>query len=127
LLSHPVDDDRDGYPISTDCNDHDASVHPHADEIGQDGIDQDCNGYDQTIDVKYAVYSHDGTKLKLRATSFLRVNAALQINGTGPLTWRAPRRDWIYDGAAPEGAPPLITIKGVEGEVIVRPRPPTRR
>jgi len=127
LLSHPIDDDHDGYSISTDCNDHDASVHPHAPEIGRDGIDQDCNGYDQTIDVKYAVYSHDGTKLKLRATSFMRANAALEIIGTGPLTWRPARRDWLYDGAAPEGAPSLITIKGVEGEVIVRPRPPSRR
>jgi len=28
LLSHPIDDDHDGYSISTDCNDHDAELIP---------------------------------------------------------------------------------------------------
>ena len=37
----------DGYVVlGTDCNDDDASVHPDAEEIYEDGIDQDCNGTD---------------------------------------------------------------------------------
>lgn len=127
MLSHPVDDDGDGYSVNTDCNDHDASVHPGAAERTRDGVDQDCNGYDQTIDVKYAVYSHDGTRLRLRATTALGERAQLQLVGTGALTWRAVRGDWIYDGAAPEGIPATITLKGLEGEVSLSPRPPTAR
>lgn len=36
--------DLDGYPVSLDCNDGDASVHPGALEWCGDGIDQDCDG-----------------------------------------------------------------------------------
>jgi bacillopeptidase F len=126
-LSTPVDADGDGYPIGQDCNDLDASVYPGAHEIKRDGVDQDCNGFDLTIRVRYAVYSHDGSRLALRVTSGLGANAALEIVDGGPLTWRAVRSDWIFDTGALAGAPPLITIRGVEGEVTVRPRPPTRR
>jgi hypothetical protein len=41
---------------SGDCNDYDASVHPNAPEIPNDGIDQNCNGYD----LKAWYYDHDG-------------------------------------------------------------------
>lgn len=41
------DDDADGYSESMgDCDDSDKSVHPGADDICGDGIDQDCNGSD---------------------------------------------------------------------------------
>ena len=43
---HSIDRDRDDYPISTDCDDTDPDVHPFAAEIADDGIDQDCNGFD---------------------------------------------------------------------------------
>ncbi len=123
-ISVPVDDDGDGYVVGTDCNDQDATVHPGARDVRRDGIDQDCNGYDLTLDVEYAVYSHDGSRLSLRVTSALRSQAALEIVGVGPLTWRPARRDWIFDGSTP-AILKQITVRGVEGEVRQRPRPPT--
>ena len=44
----PVDADGDGYFPDYDCDDEDASVHPNAEEIPYDGIDQDCYGSDLT-------------------------------------------------------------------------------
>lgn len=43
-----VDADGDGWPSDLDCDDEDATVFPAADEILDDGIDQDCSGSDAT-------------------------------------------------------------------------------
>ena len=49
------DDDDDGYgdirifegiADGSDCNDDAVSIHPNASEIGWDGVDQDCSGFD---------------------------------------------------------------------------------
>lgn len=44
--SVPADDDGDGSPVGTDCDDASPDVHPGADDVCEDGIDQDCDGAD---------------------------------------------------------------------------------
>ena len=41
-----VDADNDGFAAADDCDDHNATVFPHAIEHPHDGIDQDCDGAD---------------------------------------------------------------------------------
>lgn len=41
-----VDADGDGVDASVDCDDAAASVHPCAEEVAGDGVDQDCDGVD---------------------------------------------------------------------------------
>jgi hypothetical protein len=41
-----LDDDDDGDPDASDCDDTDASVYTGATETPDDGIDQDCSGFD---------------------------------------------------------------------------------
>lgn len=44
-----VDDDGDGFSeVEGDCDDSNASINPEAEEICDDGIDQDCSGADLT-------------------------------------------------------------------------------
>ena len=122
----PTDLDGDGYGAGRDCNDRDPTVHPGASEKARDGIDQDCNGLDLSISIKYAVYSHDGAILRMRVTSARRAEAGLEIDGVGALTWRAPYADWIFESGTGEVFRE-ITVRGPEGAVTVRPRQPTRR
>ena len=41
-----ADYDGDGYTLSEDCDDDDASIHPRAGDTYGDGIDSDCDGLD---------------------------------------------------------------------------------
>jgi hypothetical protein len=50
LSGEGTDQDRDGYLASVDCDDADASVHPGAEEVWYDGVDQDCDDSDDDQD-----------------------------------------------------------------------------
>ena len=112
-----VDADADGYTADIDCNDADYGVHPGAAEIKHDGIDQDCNGYDLTIDILHVDYKPYGDKLVVEATSTLAGDAQLQLQGYGLMYWNAARGTWLLTVKGVGGNPGTLTVSGIEGAV----------
>jgi serine protease AprX len=125
----PPDLDADGYAADVDCDDTDASVHPGAAELKGDGIDQDCNGFDLTIEVARARYLSSKDKLIIWANSDLGSAAGLRVTvdleGGGSidraLAWNNSKGRWqktLKSFASKFGAPPsAVSVYGDEGSM----------
>ncbi len=116
-----ADADSDGYFIDavcrteTDCNDTEASIHPNATEIKHDAVDQDCNGFDLTIDVVNSGYSFTLRRLKVEASSELGGGANLELLGYGPMTWNAASSKWEKNVGSVMRFPRRVIVTGPEG------------
>jgi bacillopeptidase F len=82
-------------------------------EIKHDGIDQDCNGYDLTIDIITASYTTKKDKLVVDAISALAQAANLSLVGYGPMSWAGNK--WTITIQPADGNPGTVTVSGAEG------------
>ena len=111
------DKDNDSFDMASDCDDLDPSIHPGALEISLDGIDQNCDGADSTIDVYLANYDPAKNKLFVNAISALGEAANLSIDNYGEMRWNNGRSVWkgVIDGVMVY--PASIVVTGTEGSV----------
>jgi serine protease AprX len=123
----PDDVDADGFASDIDCNDNDASIHPAAIEIARDGIDQNCDGFDLSIEITLAKFQRE--KVYIHATSDLNSEAGLSVTFllndgtevTRPMSWKSKDGHWQKSisrfGYRIGSYPISVRISGIEGEV----------
>lgn len=120
-----TDSDGDGFfvesacAIELDCNDQDAAIYPGATEVKHDSIDQDCNGYDLSIDIISAIYRSDTDVLEVIATSTLGQGAGLQLDAFGPMAFNSASNQWELLVPAAGGNPSVVIVSGLEGSESV--------
>lgn len=102
-----------GCPALVDCVDRDARISPAALEVPADGVDQDCDGADLTIEATARLV--EGALLVV-ARSRLGAAAGLTTSA-GPLRFDRASGTW-RGRLSPAG--PTLTVTGVEGSVVVR-------
>ena len=116
------DDDMDGFTSSEDCNDHNPMIYPGAPEIKNDGIDQNCNGFDLTINIIKAAYraKRRRGRLIVEATSSLGKKAHLELVGYGPMRWNRRKSKWTIIIRRVGIDPGMLTVSGIEGSETIQ-------
>jgi bacillopeptidase F len=83
--------------------------------VKHDGVDQDCNGFDLTIEITAAEYSASRGKLSVQATSALADGAALEVVGYGAMRWDRKKQVWKFSASGISVNPGTVTVSGIEG------------
>lgn len=119
-----TDGDNDGYFAAggcgtlIDCDDGDVGLNPSTTEVKHDGIDQNCNGYDLTVDIINAVYLVADSTLNVEATSDLGKNADLELLHFGAMRWNRKQNRWTLSVTNVSQAPEIVTVGGIEGYTL---------
>ncbi len=118
----PLDADGDGFDQETDCDDTDPAVHPDADEVGCDGVDNDCDGSidRHTVPSTYATLQDavdavgQGSEICVEPGTYAE---RLDLTGrTLTITGRAGPAETTLDLA---GELPLLTVDNLDDEGVV--------
>ncbi len=115
-----IDHDNDGFCTTLDCNDNNALVHPDAEEVCEDGIDNNCSGFDAECTVAQTTDNdHDGltnaeeyalgTDIDNHDTDSdgLTDLEEVQTFGTDPLSYDTDGDGWADGGEATAHTDPL--------------------
>jgi hypothetical protein len=104
-----LDDDNDGDPDTSDCNDSDSAIFSGATELIDDGVDQDCDGGD----LCYLDADDDNYRPDLTSTT---ASADIDCTDSGEAQTGDPAGD-CYDsnGAAYPGATGWFTVDRGDG------------
>jgi len=124
---YPYDHDNDGYNWTIDCNDYNASIHPDAQEIPGDGIDQNCVNDAPIVIVPQFINVTAGDLVQVNATITDPDSTSFTINYTPPLNstggWQTTINDTgvyyanitVSDGSNNVTLPITIIVTNITG------------
>lgn len=104
----PADGDGDGYLSSVDCDDGEAAIHPGAQELGNDGIDNDCDDLIDCDDDDVA-RTFDGDVGEADVATVCDRGCPIEVTGSITL-----------DATALTDLDPLSCVTAIDGDLYVR-------